>query len=137
MAANGSSKPTPCRSCRRCAAASTPHRPDTLSICRRNSANRIRSKHLATGFKRRCREAGIDADLSAHGLRKLAATICAERGATEAQLMALFGWTTAKQAALYTKKINRAKLEKEAAILLQTGNACFDPTRVEPPGDER
>ena len=35
-------------------------------------------------------------------------------------LMALFGWTTAKQAALYTKKINRAKLEKQAAMLLQT-----------------
>jgi len=84
-------------------------------------------KAFGNWFKRRCREAGIDADLSAHGLRKLAATICAERGATEAQLMALFGWTTAKQAALYTKKINRAKLEKEAAMLLQTGMGASIP----------
>jgi hypothetical protein len=30
---------------------------------------------------------------NAHGLRKLAATIVAENGASEAQLMALFGWT--------------------------------------------
>ena len=44
---------------------------------------------------------------------------CAEAGATEHQLMALFGWTNPQQAALYTKKANRAKLEAQAAALLQ------------------
>ena len=35
-------------------------------------------KGLGNWFKRRCREAGVDPDLSAHGLRKLGAIRCAE-----------------------------------------------------------
>jgi integrase len=67
-------------------------------------------------FIRRCREAGLAR--SAHGLRKLGAQRCAEAGASEHQLMALFGWANPKQAAVYTKKANRAKLEAAAAPLL-------------------
>ena len=83
--------------------------------------------HSANGFgnwfKDRCREAGLEG-LSAHGLRKLAAQRCAEAGATEHQLMALFGWTNPQQAGVYTKKANRARLEAQAAVLLeaQTSN---------------
>jgi integrase len=58
--------------------------------------------------KKRCREAGLE-EVSAHGLRKLGAQRCAEAGATEHQLMALFGWTTPQQAALYKKNANRAE----------------------------
>jgi integrase len=76
-------------------------------------------KGFGNWFARRCREAGLDAGLSAHGLRKLAAVRCVEAGATEHQLMALFGWSSSKQAALYTRRANRAKLEREAAPLLQ------------------
>jgi hypothetical protein len=38
--------------------------------------------------------------------------------------MALFGWTTAKRAAIYTRKASRTKLDSEAARLLegQTSN---------------
>jgi integrase len=83
------------------------------------------AKGFGNWFKRRCREAGLDDDLSAHGLRKLGAQRCAEAGATEHQLMALFGWTSTKQAALYTRKADRARLEAKAATLLQApkGNA--------------
>ena len=42
-----------------------------------------------------------------------------EAGATEHQLMALFGWESTKQAATYTRKASRARLEREAAPLLQ------------------
>ena len=77
------------------------------------------AKAFGNWFKRRCREASVDDGLSAHGLRKLGAQRCAEAGATEHQLMALFGWTTTKQAAIYTRKANRAKLESEAAPLLE------------------
>ena len=83
--------------------------------------------HSANGFgnwfKDRCREAGLEG-LSAHGLRKLAAQRCGEAGATEHQLMALFGWTNPQQAGVYTKKANRARLEAQAAALLeaQTSN---------------
>src|SRR4029077_7948167 len=44
---------------------------------------------------------------------------CAEAGASEHQLMALFGWANPKQAAAYTKKVNRARLEAAAAPLLE------------------
>jgi integrase len=81
------------------------------------------AKAFGNWFKKRCREAGLEG-LSAHGLRKLGAQRCAEAGATEHQLMALFGWSNPQQAAVYTKKANRAKLEAQAAALLQaqTGN---------------
>jgi integrase len=61
------------------------------------------AKAFGNWFKKRCREAGLD-EVSAHGLRKLGAQRCAEAGATEHQLMALFGWTNPQQAAVYTKR---------------------------------
>jgi integrase len=79
------------------------------------------AKAFGNWFKKRCREAGLE-EVSAHGLRKLGAQRCAEAGATEHQLMALFGWTNPQQAALYTKKANRVKLEAAAAPLLEARN---------------
>ena len=64
-------------------------------------------------FRRRCDEAGLP-HCSAHGLRKAGATIAADNGATEHQLMAIFGWDSPKQAALYTRKANRKRLAAEA-----------------------
>lgn len=60
-------------------------------------------------FRKRCDEAGLP-QCSAHGLRKAGATIAAENGASEHQLMAVFGWESPKQAALYTRKARRKKL---------------------------
>jgi integrase len=78
--------------------------------------------HSVKGFgawlAKRCREAGVDPGLSAHGLRKCGARRAAEAGATEHQLMALFGWSTTKQAGHYTRNANRAKLEADGAALL-------------------
>ncbi len=68
-------------------------------------------------FRRRCNEAGLP-HCSAHGLRKAGATIAAENGATEHQLMAIFGWDSPKQAAIYTRKANRKKLAAEAMHML-------------------
>jgi integrase len=79
------------------------------------------AKAFGNWFKKRCREAGLEG-LSAHGLRKLGAQRCAEAGASEHQLMALFGWTNPQQAALYTRKANRARLEAAAAPLLAARN---------------
>jgi integrase len=64
-------------------------------------------------FKKACRVAGIS-DRSAHGLRKIAATRAADRGATEAQLEAIFGWTGGRMASLYTRSANRRRLAIEA-----------------------
>ncbi len=64
-------------------------------------------------FRRRCDEADLP-HCTAHGLRKAGATIAADNGATEHQLMAMFGWDSPKQAALYTRKANRKRLAAEA-----------------------
>lgn len=49
-----------------------------------------------------CDDAGLQ-ECSSHGLRKASATILAEAGATEHQLMAIFGWSDSKMAQHYTK----------------------------------
>lgn len=71
-------------------------------------------------FKKRCREAGLD-HCSAHGLRKAGATFAAENGATEHELMAIYGWESTKQAAVYTRKANRKKLAGRAMHLVEPG----------------
>lgn len=69
----------------------------------------LTKESFGNDFKAACVAAGIT-DKSAHGLRKLSATIWAERGATEMELMAMFGWMTPQMAALYTKAANRRRL---------------------------
>lgn len=68
-------------------------------------------------FRKRCNEAGL-IHCSAHGLRKTGATIAANNGATEHQLMAIYGWESPKQAALYTRQANRKRLAASAMHLL-------------------
>jgi integrase len=67
-------------------------------------------------FKEACLKAGCPG--SAHGLRKAGAKRAAERGATERQLMAIFGWSTGRMAQLYTRAADRARLARDAANLL-------------------
>lgn len=64
-------------------------------------------------FREACREAGIRK--AAHGVRKLAATLDAERGYTERELEAKYGWTGGYMASLYTKSANRKRMVIEAA----------------------
>ena len=66
-------------------------------------------KGLGNWFKARCVEAGLP-HCTAHGLRKAGATIAAENGATEQELMAIFGWENSEQADVYTRKANKRKL---------------------------
>jgi integrase len=79
-------------------------------------------------------EAGLP-QCSAHGLRKAGATIAAENGATDRQLMALFDWTSEKQANVYTAAANRKRLAGQAAQLLardQTANIEVSHQSVPP-----
>lgn len=64
-------------------------------------------------FRDWCRAAGLP-HCSPHGLRKAGASIAAENGATDSQLMAIYGWTDPKMPALYTRKANRKKLASDA-----------------------
>lgn len=69
---------------------------------------------LGNKMRQWCDEAGL-LQCSMHGLRKAGATIAAENGATDEQLMAIFGWTTKAQTTHYTKKANRRRLAASAA----------------------
>jgi integrase len=68
-------------------------------------------------FRVKCDRAGLP-QCSAHGLRKAGASIAAENGATEHQLMAIFGWATSKEAERYTKTAKRKKMAGDAMTLL-------------------
>jgi integrase len=85
-------------------------------------------------FRERCDEAGL-LHCSAHGLRKAGATIAAENGATDRQLMALYDWTSEKQANVYTAAANRKRLAGQAAQLLasdQSANTKLSHLSVPP-----
>ncbi|TCT42750.1 tyrosine-type recombinase/integrase [Martelella mediterranea] len=68
------------------------------------------------------REAGLEKNT--HGLRKLAATLAANGGATAHELMSQFGWTSSKQAEIYTKGADRARLGVKSSRIVseQLGN---------------
>jgi integrase len=64
-------------------------------------------------FSAQCDRIGLDR-LSPHGVRKLAATRMAERGATAHELMAFFGWASIKEAERYTRRVDRERLARNA-----------------------
>lgn len=72
-----------------------------------------------------CDRAGLP-QCSAHGLRKAGATIAAENGATEHELMAIYGWDSPKQAAIYTRTANRKRLAAGAMHLIVPTNPKGD-----------
>jgi integrase len=63
-------------------------------------------------FRDACSAAGVPG--SAHGVRKIAATRAANRGATVAQLEAIFGWSGGTMASHYTRSADRHRLALEA-----------------------
>lgn len=70
-------------------------------------------------FRRECIAAKVPG--RAHGLRKAGPTIAAENGATDRQIMAMWGWTDARTAGVYTRKANRRTLAAEGARLMIEG----------------
>jgi hypothetical protein len=86
---------------------------------------------LGNSFRKWANAAGLH-HLSLHGIRKAAATIAAENGASEWQMMAVFGWSSPKMAALYTRKANADRLTAGAIHLLQPKQ---DANEIVPPGE--
>jgi integrase len=78
-------------------------------------------------FRDLCDAAGLPKRCTSHGLRKAAATYLAERGATDHQLMAWFGWTSISQAQVYTKSANRRVMARGAAKLI-SGTGIGSPS---------
>lgn len=77
-------------------------------------------------FREWCKAAGVNA--SAHGLRKLSASTLAEKGGSEKELQARFGWKTNTQSALYTKAAEERHLAIQAAQKLNRKRPHTDAT---------
>lgn len=77
------------------------------------------SASFGNWFEDRCIEAKVVG--RAHGLRKLGPALAAEWGATELELMAMWGWTTMAQATLYTRSADRKRMGVTAASKLLEG----------------
>lgn len=71
---------------------------------------------FGNNFRDWCDEAGVDK--SAHGLRKLSATLAAEGGAAAHELMAQYGWTKLATAEIYTRGADRARLGKRNSTIV-------------------
>ena len=86
--------------------------------------------YLGQWFGERCRAIGLDR--SAHGLRKSAARIAAEAGATEEMLMAQFTWSSPAMAHHYVRAARKKKLTRHAQRLRfgEQKVVKFSPTRA-------
>lgn len=73
----------------------------------------LSDKALSQRVAKWFRQAGVDG-VTAHGVRKWLATRMADRGATEYELMAFFGWRDAKEARPYVEAANRVSLSESA-----------------------
>jgi integrase len=76
-----------------------------------------------------CREAGLPL-CSPHGLRKIGAVRAAETGASEHELMAMFGWENADMARVYTRKAAQKKLAASGAAKLIFKKAIVPPEKI-------
>jgi integrase len=77
-------------------------------------------------FKDWCNEADLPR-CNCHGLRKIGAVRAAEAGASEHELMAMFGWENADMARVYTRKAAQKKLAASGAAKLSLVVADVPP----------
>lgn len=87
---------------------------------------------LTTLMRKWCDDAGLP-HCTMHGLRKAAATVAAENGATDDELMAIFGWTTKQQTTLYTRNASRKRLAGHAMQKIVRNE---ESTEIVPPEED-
>ena len=88
-------------------------------------------------FREWCNQAGLP-HCSAHGLRKAGATIAAERGASEAQLNAIFGWAeNSNESRPYTRTARQKVLAAQAVKLLSTSEPRTETVSMTKVGTKR
>jgi len=76
-------------------------------------------------FGKMCAEAGVPS--RAHGIRKTVAQQLAEAGGSNAELKALFGWSSDAMAALYTRNADKRKLAEAATEKLKVNSLSPHP----------
>lgn len=79
-----------------------------MHLIARENGSPYTVESFGNAFREWCDDAGVTK--SAHGLRKLSATLAAEGGAAAHELMAQYGWTKISQAEIYTKGADRVRL---------------------------
>ena len=84
-----------------------------LALISTESGNPRNKDAFGNWFRGICNKAGVTK--SAHGLRKLAASLLAEAGGTEKELQAVFGWKSDRQSQLYTRGADRKHLAIQAS----------------------
>lgn len=82
------------------------------------------AKAFSQWFTKTVKQAGLPhgkppIGLSAHGLRKAGATVMANNGVSDKEMMAFFGWNKSDQARTYTAKADNAKLASSAGRQLK------------------
>lgn len=92
-----------------------------LTLLVTQSGQRFVKESFGNWFREACRDAGCPG--SAHGLRKAGAVRAAEAGASNQELMALYGWSTGKMADHYTRAASRKRLAKAAGERLRNADA--------------
>jgi integrase len=84
-----------------------------------SSGRSYNPKTISSWFVDQAKAAGFESGLTPHGIRKCAATFMADAGATNKQLMAVFGWKKMEQAELYTAAADAKLLAKEGLEKLE------------------
>lgn len=87
---------------------------DRMTFLQSKNGRPYTEKSIGNMMRKWCDQAKLP-QCSAHGLRKALASIAAEGGATNQQLMAMFAWTTSRQADAYTRAAERRRLATEGA----------------------
>jgi integrase len=95
---------------------------DALAYVATKDGRPMTKESFGNWFKDACKKAGVPGNC--HGLRKIGATLAAESGASERQLMALFGWEDPAMARLYTKSAEQKRLAAQAANMLAANEAA-------------
>jgi integrase len=75
------------------------------------------SAAFSNRFRAWCDDAGLN-HLSSHGIRKAAGELMAMHGATQYQIMAVHGHSSAKTSEVYTRGASRANLGAQGITLL-------------------
>jgi integrase len=86
--------------------------------------------YSSAGFGNTFKDWCVEADLpqcNCHGLRKIGAVRAAEAGASEHELMAMFGWENADMARVYTRKAAQKKLAASGAAKVFAGALVVSP----------
>ena len=85
----------------------------------------LKKESFGNAFRKAYNAAGVPG--SAHGICKLTATRAAEKGATEHELDAIFGWRGGAMSREYTREANRARMSVQAMHKLANDSATSIP----------